>query len=305
MDERHSYKTLVQLSIYTEFLESIAAVADIGCGNGKDIEFFATLIRKDKPFIPYNFKCYAVDKNPHALDMVPNLKNIFKLNKDFSDQYIFPVSIDLMLAHDVLQYSISPLQTLKNWNEAMTVNGMLLVTVPTHVGVANNRFYSRTHDLSYYNFTVPNLIYMLAVNGFDCRDAYLLKKYGDPWIQMAVYKSDIPPMDPSTTTWQDLIDKKLIHFSIEQSYRDNGYVRQEDICMPWLDRSIYYVDYIQQWTEIPAEAGEPRIEGVFNTTQESKANTIIQGPQAIRSTNLFEPVELMKTPKKRLVKDKK
>ena len=102
---------------------------------------------------------------------------------------------------------------------------------------------------------------MLAVNGFDCCDAYLLKKFQEPWINIVVYKSDIPPMDPNTTTWFDLIEKGLLHPSIVNSLNANGHLKQEEIIMPWLDKELYFIDYVSRHVDVPEIEG---VNGIIN-----------------------------------------
>ena len=121
-----SWATLKLIYGYDTFLESLKTVCDMGCGDGSDMTWWATLESKDDTPIPYNYKCYAVDKDINRLNKVPDLTNIYKINRDFTEKRIIPVSIDLMWAHDSLQYSINPLETLRFWNEQMAVNGMLL-----------------------------------------------------------------------------------------------------------------------------------------------------------------------------------
>ena len=180
----------------------------------------------------------------------------------------------------------------------MNVNGMLVLTVPQHSGVEYNKYYSRTHSGCFYHHTPTTLIYMLAVNGFDCRDAYLLKEFNDPWIQMAVYKSGIAPMDPATTTWFDLIDAGLLHPSIVNSITKNGHLRQEEIVMPWLDRENYFVDYVSTWTEVPAEA-ETTVDGIVNTQIESSESKIKQAMPKTVETKILKPIGVMRPPKKK------
>lgn len=298
---RHSETILSEIRNYDAFLDSIHTIADVGCGTGEDIHWWATLETRDDPPRPYNFNCYAVDINESKLAQVPTLPNIHKLNKDFSDYPIFFGSIDLMWAHDSLQYSHKPLETLKSWNMSMTTNGMLVVSIPQSNGVEYNRYYSRTHEHCFYNYTPTSLIYMLAVNGFDCSDAYLLKKFQDPWIQIAVYKSGVEPMDPATTTWEDLIEKNLLHPTIVNSIRKHGYIRQEEIIMPWLDRENYYIDWVPQPTVIPAEAVETTT-GVFNTSQEAVKQTVYQRKKSVKETPILKPVGITRPPKERYVK---
>ena len=143
---------------------------------------------------------------------------------------------------------------------------------------------------------------MLAVNGLDCRDAYLLKQFNDPWIQMAVYKSDVEPMDPRTTTWFDLADKNLLHPSVVQSITKNGFLKQEEIIMPWLDKENYYIDWIPQKTVIPEEADEPTVNGIFNKNIDAKESKLKQAKATTKETTLLTPVGITRPPKERFVK---
>jgi hypothetical protein len=81
---------------------------------------------------------------------------------------------------------------------------------------------------------------MLAVNGFDCNDAFFLKKENDPWLYAAVYKSDIPPMNPESTSWYHLAEMNLLNPSVVDSLNRNGYVKQEEIISRWLDKDFYF-----------------------------------------------------------------
>lgn len=290
-------KILNQLYEYDSFLDSLTTIADMGCGIGADITWWANLTTRDDPPVPHNYQCYAVDKDASKLKRVPDLPNIVKVNRDFN-QTCLPVKIDLMWAYDSLQYSPNPLETLKVWNNMMNVDGMLVLAVPQHSGVQDGRYFSKSHSGCFYHYTPVNLLYMLAVNGFDCRDAYLLKQFNDPWIYAAVYKSPIPPMDPAQTTWVDLLDKKLLHPSIEQSIISNGYVRQEEIVIPWLDRENYFIDYISTWTEVPKEAGEPTVEGIINETVMATDSRIEQAPEVNKETKILKPVGVLRPPKK-------
>lgn len=292
-----SNDVLLHLYEYDSFLDSITTIADMGCGASQDINWWATLTTRDDPPVPHNYKCYAVDRDASKLADQPDLPNVIKLNKDFT-KICLPVKVDVLCAYDCLQYSTNPLDTLKIWNQQMNVDGMLVLNVKQQCGVSYNTYYSRTYSECFFNYTPTNLIYMLAVNGFDCRDAYLLKKFNDPWIRIAVYKSNIPPMDPATTSWTDLIDKGLLHPSVVASIVTNGHLRQEDIVYPWLDRENYFIDYVSQWTEIPEEAGPPTIDGVFNTVSQSTETTVQQAPIRQKDTKITKSVGVMRPPKK-------
>lgn len=249
--DRHSLTLLNLIQQYDTFLDSLRHIAIMGCGASQDVEWWATLQNNDSPPQPYNFACHAVDIDGSKLAQIPNLKNIYKHNEQFDKEHLFPVPIDFIFSHDCLQYSINPLHTLKMWNKYLNPNGMLLLSVPQHTGIEYGRQYSRSYSGCYYHYTPVSLIYMLAVNGFDCRDAYLLKRFQDPWINVAVYKSDIPPMDPATTSWFELIDKNLLHPTIVDSLNTNSFLKQEEICMPWLDKELYFIDYVSQMMELP------------------------------------------------------
>jgi SAM-dependent methyltransferase len=271
--KRHSLSVLELIQQYDTFLEGIKHVADMGCGAGEDIQWWATLTNNNPIPEPYNFNCFAVDKDASKLAQIPIRKNLHKVNEAFDKQYLFPVQIELMLAHDSLQYSTNPLHTLKMWNEYMKTNGMLILSVPQHTGIAYDQQYSRGYNGCYIHYNPIMLIYMLAVNGFDCRDAYLLKKFQEPWIDMVVYKSDVLPMNPDTTTWFDLIDKELLHPSMVNSLNANGYLKQEEIVMPWLDKELYFIDYVSQHMATP----EPEsVTGVINEQPTYVSETTIK-----------------------------
>lgn len=297
MANRHATHILETIRQYDTFLESIRTVADMGCGVGEDTEWWATLENYNDPPEPYNFNCFAVDRDSAKLSQVPTLKNVNKICGSYDKENLFPVNIDLMWAHDSLNYSTDPLKTLRMWNSYMTTNGMLLISIPQYNGVEYNRYYSRTHSGCYFNYTPTSLIYMLAVNGFDCRDAYLLKKFGDPWIQMAVYKSDVPVMDPDVTNWYELADKNLLHPSIVTSINTHGYLKQEEIVMPWLDKENYFIDYVSQWHPAPGtENLTPTVDGVFNETTQSTETTIKQRAAVTKETQLLKPLKIKSTP---------
>jgi hypothetical protein len=235
----HSLRVLEILTGYDSFMDSLTVVADMGAGSGLDINWWATAETRDDPPAPYNYVCYAVDKDISQMgdDMPPN---VIKVQGNFEERLISR-SIDLLWCHNAFQFAINPLQTLKTWNEQMTVNGMMILTVPQTSNYQYNRFVNRVYSGCYYNYNVCNLLYMLAVNGFDCRDSYMYKAPNDPWVHLAVYKSDIPPMDPSSTSWYDLAEKNLLHDSLMASINSYGYLRQEDIILPWLDKDFYFV----------------------------------------------------------------
>lgn len=296
-NQPHSQWVLNHLREYDSFLDSLKIICDMGCGAGLDTYWWATLETRDDPPLPYNYKCFAVDRDPGKLAQIPKAPNIHKFEYDFNKDDL-PTPVDLIWSHDSLQYSTNPIATLAHWNRQMNVNGMLIISVPMHTGVEYNKFYSRTHSGCFYHFTPATLIYMLAVNGFDCNDAYLYKRFNDTWLQMAVYKSNIDPMDPEKTSLLDLADKGLLNPSVVESINRYGHIRQEEILYPWLDKENYFIDWIPQKTEIPE--GIPTTEnGIRNTEKESSRSSIKSGPTIKKGTDLLNPVGVLRQSKKK------
>jgi SAM-dependent methyltransferase len=238
----HSLQILELLYAYDSFLDSLTVVADMGCGAGLDAEWWATLETRDDPPEPHNYIVYAVDEDLSKINKdilkLPNLKTI---QKNFEDDNLFPRLVDLMWCHDSFQYAVNPMQTLKRWSNAMSENGMLVMAMPQNIHYLYNRMHNNSPSGVYYNHNITSLIYMLAVNGFDCKDAYFYKNMNDPWLYAAVYKSGHAPMDPHKTSWHDLVDMELVNDSIKQSLNKNNYVRQEDILTTWLDKGFYRI----------------------------------------------------------------
>lgn len=236
----HSKKVLDVLYGYDSFLDSIERVADFGCGSGLDTKWWATLETRDDPPEPRNYLTYAVDRNLASLDpALKKLPNVHFFEDDFDiNGPVLPVPVDLIWCHDTFQYITNPVTTLRAWNEQLNVNGMMVLMFPQATHYAYNRLQTHSYNFCYYNHNIVNLIYMLAVNGFDCRDAYFHKEQNDNWLYAAVYKSDIPPMNPKTTSWYNLAEANLLSDSVVESLTRYGYVKQDEIVTYWLDKDI-------------------------------------------------------------------
>lgn len=234
---KHSLDILNILYEYDSFMDSISVVADMGCGAGLDIEWWATLNTRDDPPEPHSYTCFAVDKNikqiePAILEANPN---IVPIQGDFSLDRLISRDVDLMWCHNSFQYVTNPLETLNLWNKNMSFNGMLVLSLPQHQTYQFNRIQTRSFSGCYYHYNICNLMYMLAVNGFDCRDCYIWVDTNNPWMHFAVYKS-MDPLDPKTTTWHDLIDLRLVNDSVMNCINKYGHVRQEELIFTWLDK---------------------------------------------------------------------
>lgn len=235
---QHSLETLDLLYGYPDFMESVDSVCDVGCGKeGLDLEWWATReVDDDDVIIPLNINCTGIDIHDHILvvhDNIRYIKHNFETKLD--EQF------DVLYCHDSFQYAFNPLLTLSNWYDMLTDGGMLVLQVPSTTNLEYNKLAFSQPNFHYYNHTLDGLIHMLAVNGFDCNSGFFQQQFNDKWIKAIVYKSDIRPMNPKTTTWYDLADKKLIPDTGVESINKYGYMKREDLVLPWLDYSnIWY-----------------------------------------------------------------
>ena len=237
----HSQQVLELVYQYDSFLDSVTYVADMGCGNGTDAEWWATLTTRENPPEPRNYITYAVDKDVSKIsDDIKKLPNLKVYEGDF-EKTILPRPVDIIWCHNAFQYALDPIKTLSLWNSFMHENGMLLISMPYTSGFEYNRYFNHSYSNVYYNHSMIGMMYMLALNGFDCRDAYFYKNKNNPWMNFAVYKTKIAPMDPATTTWFDLADKNLVNDSVKESLNRRGYVNQDDVLVTWLDKDYHYL----------------------------------------------------------------
>ncbi len=234
----HSRGILDLIYGYDSFLDSLSIVADFGCGAGLDAEWWATLESRDEPPEPRNYLVYAIDKKIAIEDQI-KYPNLVPIEADFEQDRVIPRNCDLLWCHDAFQYCLNPLTTLKYWNEQMNVNGMMVLSMPQNIHYQYNRLQNNSYSGVYYNHNIVSLMYMLAVNGFDCRDAYFYKNANDPWLYAAVYKSHVAPQNPATTSWYDLADLGLLNDSAINSLNRNGFVKQDDLVTVWLDKDFY------------------------------------------------------------------
>jgi hypothetical protein len=239
---KHSLKTLNLLYEYDTFLDSLTVIADMGCGEGADSLWWANLETRDEPPEPHNYIVYAVDQDVSRL--LPEAKahdRIIPIESDY-DVKTLPRKADLVWAHDTLQYSRDPFKTLAAWKANMNENGMLVISVPqgTYFSTEENRWVITSHSHQYYNYNLLSLIYMLAISGFDCNDAYFYKEPGTPWLYAAVYASKYGPLEGSPT-WYDIADRGLINASLINSVQRNGYAKLEEVIVSWLDKNNYIV----------------------------------------------------------------
>lgn len=238
----HSRQILESLREFDDFMGSLRHIVDMGCGNeGLDLEWWATASTREKNPRPLNIQCTGIDL-AETVKSVKRHKNIVYQQQDFEDPIVaHKKKFDVIWCHNSFQYVINPLQTLENWRAVANRDAMLLMAVQQTTNFSYKTTKIEQTDGCYHHWTVVNLMHALAVTGWDCRDGYFKKSADDPWIYVAVYNTGNKPRDPKTTRWYDLADAKVLPDSAVASVKRWGYLRQEDLVLQWLDKSINMV----------------------------------------------------------------
>jgi SAM-dependent methyltransferase len=238
----HSLQTLNTLFEYDDFMESINTVVDLGCGSGLDLEWWATRTTRDDSPIPLNIQCTGVDQSDR-LSLTQKYSNIRYQQTNFENNISVKKSAlyDVLWCHDSFQYAINPLETLKHWWNIAADGAMLALIIPQTTNFQQRQSVFSQASGCYYHHTVVSLIHMLAVSGWDCRSGFFLKNPADSWLHAIVYKSNVPPMNPQTTTWYDLVDHKLLPESADQCVLKHGELRQQELLVPWIDKSLMHL----------------------------------------------------------------
>lgn len=239
----HSLETLNALFEYDDFMMSINTLLDAGCGQeGLDIEWWASRTTRDDNPVDLEIDCVGMDIAPQ-LSVARQYPNITYVQQSIETPYRGKKVFDVIWCHNAFQYVLDPFQTLRNFYDIMSPGGMLCLILPQTTNMVYNKQHFEQVDGVYHNYTLPSLIHLLAVSGFDCKEGFFRKDLDDPWLHAVVYKSDIEPMDPRTTRWFDLLDAELLPETADQSILKCGHVRQQDLILPWLTKSA--IDYGQ------------------------------------------------------------
>jgi SAM-dependent methyltransferase len=239
----HSLRILNDLYEHDDFMESVGRVMDLGCGyEALDLQWWATRTTRDDEPTPLNIRCTGID----LLDNISREAkdaNITYVRNDLETLQQIKHSQDILWCHDVFQYMINPLQCLANWRRLCAKDGMLVLVVPQTTNIEFSRQSFDQPSGCYYNHTMVSLIHMLAVSGWDCRSGFFLKNPTDPWLHAIVYNSNQTPSDPKTSTWYSLAEKGLLPASAEESINKYGYLRQHDLVLSWIDKSLSWMGH--------------------------------------------------------------
>jgi SAM-dependent methyltransferase len=234
----HSLQVLDLLYEYDDFMLSVRTMADLGCGTGLDLEWWATRTTRDEQRRPLNIQCVGIDLAPE-LPMARRYPNIRYQSQDFETELLRQRQrFDVLWCHDSWQFVLDPLRTLPIWYRSMSDDGMLVISVPQTTNIHQRQQAFDQRDHRYFHWTMVNLIHVLAVSGFDCAGGFFRKLSRDPWLHAVVYRSAVGPQDPRTTTWYQLADLGLLPDSARAGIQRHGYLRQQDLVLPWLDRSL-------------------------------------------------------------------
>jgi SAM-dependent methyltransferase len=235
---KHSLETLNQLYQYDDFMASIRTVLDLGCGNGSDLEWWATRTTREDSPQQLNIRCTGIDLFPE-LALSKRHNNVFYQSGDFENTIpSTPSGFDVLWCHDAFQYAQAPVATLSRWWHLASPSAMLYLAIPTTQRVHRNQLDYHLLSGCYYHHTMVSLIYMLATTGWDCNAGFFKQAPNDDWIHAVVYKSSHEPMDPKTTTWHRLSELELLPKSAVKSIQAHNYLRQQDLVMPWIDHSL-------------------------------------------------------------------
>ena len=235
----HSLQTLNTMYEYDDFMSSISYLVDLGCGDGLDLEWWATRTTRDDNPQPLNIDCIGVDIRDTP-QLIKKYKNITYQSTDFEKE-IYPkrkTKFDVLWCHDAFQYAVNPIGALGQWYDIANDGAMLAIVVPQTTNLYQKQQNFTQPNGCYYHYTLVNLIHMLAVSGWNCSNGFFRKDANDTWISAIVYKSEHRPMDPKSTSWYDLVDRGLLPQSAADSIKRHNSLRQQDLVLPWLDKSL-------------------------------------------------------------------
>lgn len=239
----HSLRTLNDLYEHDDFMESVGRVVDLGCGtDALDLQWWASRTTRDDEPIPLNIQCMGIDL-VDGISREARQLNIAYQRSDLETIQQTKRAYDILWCHDTFQYMTNPMVALRNWRGLCADNGMLVLILPQTTNIEFNRQAFDQPSGCYYNHTMVSLIHMLAVTGWDCRSGFFKKQPNDPWLHAIVYKSDQEPSDPRNTSWYNLAEKGLIPASAEESINKYGYLRQHDLVLPWIDKSLSWMGH--------------------------------------------------------------
>lgn len=239
----HSLQTLKLISQYESYLHNVKTIYDMGCGSGEDAKWWANLhyvSGQTGKLLPFNFNVVGIDLQKQTHRDIPN--NLQFIQYDF-EEYDISMRSDMIWSHDSFRYAVNPLKTLRNWWKILNPNGMLCIITPQTTNHIHGKSVIRGYSNNFYHYTIVNLIYMLAVSGFDLRDNRFWKESNDPWLHLIAYKGENTPLeDPRGITWYDLLDKNCLPERWIPEIKKSGYLKQEVLRTHWINGQFCFWD---------------------------------------------------------------
>jgi SAM-dependent methyltransferase len=234
----HSLNFLKIIYEYPEMLESIDSVLDVGSRDGHDAHWWAECDDGDESNpLPLNINVTALDNNPNWNKDFEH-SNINKVKADW-DTITFDKKFDVVWAHSVLQEANNPLKFLHKMNEFTSDGGVMCLSFPTTI----NTFYGepdhRIYETAKHQITIPSLIYMLALSGFNSRDGFIYKQPNTNVINAFVYKDSAEVFDYNEKSIHELLD--FMPEVCTQQIEKFGYITNKGLILKWLTGTI--VDY--------------------------------------------------------------
>lgn len=239
----HSLLTLNQILKYESWLFSLKTIYDMGSGNGMDAHWWANLhYRTDHGVLPFNFRVFGVDT---YLPKIRRLPDNLQFIKHDMEEYDEGIRADVIWSHDSFRFVMNPIKTLKAWHRQLNPNGMLCIITPQTYNVTHSKPVVRTYSQNFYQWTITNLIYMLAVCGFDLRDNRFWKEPNDPWLHLIAYKGENKPFEnPREATWYKLMERNCLPEDVVKSIKRFGYLKQETMQSHWINGEFCFWDRV-------------------------------------------------------------
>lgn len=238
---QHSLETLELFYQYDDFMMSIARVADLGCGQyAKDMIWWSTRYTRDEDS-PRWLKIKTT-----GFDVFESINvrqdNVGYQKADIEKEIAWGgEKFDVLWCHDTFQYLLNPYEALANWRKIAADDSMLVLIVPQTTNMQYNVQEFNMPNGHLYHHTLTSLIFMLGCAGWDTRAGFYKKEPGDKWLHIIAYNSKEKARDPRTTSWYDLADAGLLHDSAVKSINRYGLLRQQDLVVPWLDKSLTWM----------------------------------------------------------------
>lgn len=223
------------LSLFDETMwDQFLTVLDVGYGSGKHAAWWNTRRpwNQKEEFAPFT-ECVGID----LFEPDPEFKNQFKY--ELGDYHKLPWDkhkFDIIWSHYSLQYSTNPHKALWEWRRVLKPTGRLYLTVPSHDYYNRSTVYHRVEHYTGSVFTVTSLLYMLALNGYNTREAKIYRSKSEPFIRIDVPVNALikKPLNNLEVSLYNLAEQKLLPPHVEHAVLKTGILKDEDLITMWI-----------------------------------------------------------------------